>query len=208
VTLVLAFDTATSAAGCCLWRDGAVLAERREDGPQHAAQSVLALVDAALHDAGESLHDVDVVVVGLGPGSYTGLRIGIAAARGLAFGLGARLSGVSTLDGLLAGAGAGAVAAVDARRGEVFAAGAGMEAVALAPGALAARLQAGTPVVGDGAVRYRSQLEAAGASIPADDDPVHRVRASVLADLAAAKGFPERTEPLYLRRPDAEPAAA
>ena len=103
-------------------------------------------------------------MAGTGPGTFTGLRIGLATARGLGFALGIPVRGVSTLDALLVPAGVD-VACIDARRGEVFCAGAGIEPQAMTPAALAAALPAGTVVVGDGAVRYRELL--AGMDVPA-----------------------------------------
>jgi tRNA threonylcarbamoyl adenosine modification protein YeaZ len=209
--LVLAFDTATDAVASCLWRDGTALAERELRGEPHAAQSLLGAVDALRREAGVGLDELDAVVVGTGPGSYTGVRIGIAAARGLAFGLGVPVSGVSTLDALRAEAALGgdqATAVIDARRGEVFAAGPSLEPAALTPAALAALLPRGATCVGDGAVRYRAVLERGGALVPRDEDALHLVRARAHARLAVERGLAASSDPLYLRRPDAEAAVA
>jgi tRNA threonylcarbamoyladenosine biosynthesis protein TsaB len=208
VTLVLAFDTATDAVASCLWRDGTALAERELRGEPHAAQAVLGVVDALRREAAVELDELGAVVVGTGPGSYTGVRIGIAAARGLAFGLGVPVSGVSTLDALRAEAGERAIAVIDARRGEVFAAGPALEPAALTPAALAALLPRGATCVGDGAVRYRAVLERGGALVPPDDDALHLVRARAHARVAVERGLAASSDPLYLRRPDAEAAVA
>jgi tRNA threonylcarbamoyladenosine biosynthesis protein TsaB len=161
---------------------------------------------------------VDLVAVGLGPGSFTGLRVGIATAKGLAVSLGLATRGVSTLDALGAGiAAAGApgerLAVLDGYRGEVFvalydAAGATLwEPAVMRPEELAQRLdQLPEPpsVGGSGAVRFRDELEGAGGiRIPDDADPVHRVAARHVCALAAGKGS-ESLEPIYLRPPDAE----
>ncbi len=100
-----------------------------------------------------------------------------------------------------------AIACIDARRGEVFAEGAGVPAAARSPQALAGLAPRSTVVVGDGAVRYRAQLEAADLVVPPDDDPRHVPAARLLAALAAADGLRTRAAPQYLRRPDAEEAA-
>jgi tRNA threonylcarbamoyladenosine biosynthesis protein TsaB len=200
---VLALDTATDRATAAVV-DGATVVERGHEARGAAARDVLALVDAALGAAGLALHDVDGVAVGVGPGSFTGLRIGIATAEALADGAGLPVAGVSTLQALLNHAPDGAVAVLDARRREVFAEGPGVTAAAYDPAELAARLAAGTIVVGDGAVRYREIFAGAGATVP-DEAAVHEVRADAHARLARFDGT--RPAPLYLREPDATPSA-
>jgi tRNA threonylcarbamoyladenosine biosynthesis protein TsaB len=200
--LILSLDTATDIATACVWRDGVVLAESATRARSVAAQRVLADVDRLMDEAGVTPAELDMVVAGTGPGTFTGLRIGLAAARALGFALGIPVKGVSTLDALRAGDGVDA-ACVDARRGEVFAAGPGLEIQAIAPEALADALAAGTVCAGDGAVRYRDRL--AGPDIPADDSPLHVPWARHHAALAATAGPPE---PLYVRAPDADRALA
>src|SRR5581483_4966258 len=149
--LTLAFDTATGVATCALVRDGQVLGERTS-----RAVDVLAAADELLGQAGMTPGDLDLVAVG--PGSFTGVRIGLAAARGLALALEVPVAGVSTLAALAAGA-PGAVPVVDARRREVFALVEG-EPRCLAPSEL--EVEQGVTYVGDGAVRYRGVLEEQG----------------------------------------------
>ena len=193
--LTLAFDTATGVATSALVRDGEVLGER-------ASRAVRVLADAEelLEQAGAEPRELSRLVVGTGPGSFTGVRMGLAAARGLAFALDLRLAGVSTLEALAAGA-PGALPVVDAGRREVFTLVEGAPAVA-APGEL--RLEPGTTCVGDGAIRYREVLEALGATIPPRDSELHLPRARFHAELAREFLDPETVEPLYLRLPDAE----
>ena len=196
--LTLAFDTATSVATAALVRDGEVLGERAS-----RAVRVLEDADELLREAGLEPSELGRVVVGTGPGSFTGLRMGLAAARGLAFALDVPVAGVSTLDALAAGA-PGALPIVDAGRREVFTRVKG-EFVSAAPHEL--ELEPGRLCVGDGAVRYRDVLEQRGAEVPPDDDERHRPRARFHAALATEFGPAEEIEPLYLRIPDAEQKA-
>ena len=189
--LILAFDTATDRATSALVDDGEVLGERVS-----RASTLLADVDALLRQAGAHPRDVGGLALGIGPGSFTGIRIGLAAARGLALALGVPAAGVSTLDALAAGA-PGATPVIDAKRREVFVPG----PRALAPADLV--LAGGTVCVGDGAVRYRDVLEQAGAAVPPDDDERHLPRARFHAALAGDFGPAELVEPLYVRLPDA-----
>jgi len=193
--LTLAFDTATDVATSALVDDGEVLAERSS-----RAVTLLEDVDALLRQAGSHPRDVDALAVGIGPGSFTGVRIGLATARGLALALDLRGAGVSTLAALAAGA-PGATPVVDARRREVFAL-VGGEATVLAPADL--RVEAGEVLVGDGATRYRALFEEQGAVVPPDGDERHAPRARFHAQLAGVLGPVEAIEPLYLRAPDAK----
>ena len=193
--LTLAFDTATSVATAALVRDGEVLGERAS-----RAVRVLADADDLLREAGRDCSELGGIIVGVGPGSFTGLRLGLAAARGLAFALDLPVAGVSTLDALAAGA-PGALPIIDAGRREVFTR-VKDEPVAVAPQEL--ELEPGTLCVGDGALRYRIALEERGAEIPDDGDERHRPRARFHAELAKRFGPPDEVEPLYLRIPDAE----
>ena len=192
--LTLAFDTATDVATSALVDDGEVLGERVS-----RAQTLLEDVDALLRQGGAHPTEIGALAVGIGPGSFTGVRIGLAAARGLAVALGIPGAGVSTLDALAAGA-PGATPVVDARRREVFAV-VGGEPRALAPADL--DVAEGTVCVGNGAVRYRALLEEKGAVVPPDDDERHLPRARFHAALAGALGPVEAIEPLYVREPDA-----
>jgi tRNA threonylcarbamoyladenosine biosynthesis protein TsaB len=189
--LILAFDTATAVASSALLDDDEVLGERWS-----AARTLLEDADALLRQASARPTELGALVVGTGPGSFTSTRIGLAAARGLAVALGIEGAGVSTLDALAAGA-EGALPVIDARRGEVFVPG----VAAVAPEDVEA---SGRLCVGDGAVRYREVLEAAGAVIPPDDDPRHRPSARLHARLATAFGPVDAIEPIYARVPDAE----
>jgi tRNA threonylcarbamoyladenosine biosynthesis protein TsaB len=193
--LTLAFDTATHTATSALVWDGEVLGELAS-----RPISVLEDVDALLRRGGVRPRQLEGIVVGTGPGSFTGIRMGIATARALSFALGVPVAGVSTLEALAAGA-PGALPVIDARRREVF---------VLDDGPALGRPDdldvAGRVCVGDGAVRYRAMLEGRGAEVPPDDDERHLPRARFHAQLARDFGDAGSVEPIYLRVPDAEKA--
>jgi tRNA threonylcarbamoyladenosine biosynthesis protein TsaB len=193
--LTLAFDTATAVATSALVDGDELLGERVS-----RAQTLLEDVDALLRQAGAHPSDLDRLAVGLGPGSFTGVRIGLAVARGLALSLDLRGSGVSTLAALAAGA-PGALPVVDAKRREVFTLLDGEPRV-LTPQELP--LDGGAVCVGDGAKRYRQLLEERGAVVPPDDDERHLPRARFHAKLADEPRPVDELEPLYLRVPDAD----
>jgi tRNA threonylcarbamoyladenosine biosynthesis protein TsaB len=216
--VILGIDTATAATAVAAWAADGLALERRDDPPpgqrpNHASR-LLVLVEEVLAAAGAGWDDVARLAVGVGPGGFTGLRLGIATARGLAQARGLPLVGVSSLAALAAGAppAPATAAVIDARRGEVFAAiwrdGEPVLApVAIAPEDLAARLEPATLAVGDGAVRFRAELERAGASVPADGSPAHRVSALEVCRLGS-RGEPTDRDALlpdYRREPDAKP---
>jgi tRNA threonylcarbamoyladenosine biosynthesis protein TsaB len=220
---ILAFDTATPATVVAARDSGDTVVRRHDPSPRERpahATALLGLVDEALAGARLSLESVERLGVGVGPGSFTGLRIGLATARALAQALDLPLAPVSGLDVLAAGAadeagpGRAVLAVIDAGRGEGFAAGfrddrAMAAPAALAPdglAALAATLEA--PVaVGGGAVRFRAQLRKAGAAVPPDESPLHRLDGRHLCRLAAAAETADRDAvlPQYVRAPDATP---
>jgi tRNA threonylcarbamoyladenosine biosynthesis protein TsaB len=228
---LLAFDTATSATVVGLWPDPlAPIIEARDDPasgerPRHT-EALVGYARALLERAGLTFAEVDRIAVGIGPGSFTGLRIGVSTARALSQATGAVLAPVSTLRALAVlreeppEYGTVVLPVVDARRGEVFvAAWRGEHEVfkprAMTPAALAELAEhsgAGTRrpwlAVGDGAVRFRDQLVQAGVTVPEEGSPVHRVGAEALCRLGAlAEPAPRRSVlPEYLRRPDAEQA--
>jgi tRNA threonylcarbamoyladenosine biosynthesis protein TsaB len=229
---ILALDTATRATAVALSGPGGELLESRDDQPpgerpQHAAK-LLGLCADVLGRAGRSFEAVDCIAVGTGPGTFTGLRIGVATARGLARAAEVPLVGVSTLHSLALNGldvppsnGRDAILAVlDARRGEAFVAAWSreelgaltpplLEPAALGPEALAAGLRqaALTPLaIGEGAVAFREVLELSGAFVPDADSGLHRVTAINHCRIARELDprDPARVQPEYLRLPDAE----
>jgi tRNA threonylcarbamoyladenosine biosynthesis protein TsaB len=190
--LILAFDTATDVATSALVADDEVLGERAS-----RARTVLEDADRLLAESGARTEDLDRLVVGTGPGSFTSTRIGLAVARGLGLALGVPAAGVSTLDALQAEDGE-LFPVLDAGRREVFVPG----PEALAPDDL--ELEAGTVCVGSGAVRYRATLERKGAVVPPDGDRRHLPHARLHVSLARDFGPAEDVLPIYVRAPDAK----
>ena len=209
--MILGLDTATADTAVALWAPGGPEVERRDEPPLGArpahALRLLPLVEEVLAAAGAGWEQIERIAVGVGPGSFTGLRLGIATARGLAQARALPVVGVSSLAALADG-GDAALAVIDARRGEVFAAAPGVFGpAAWDPNELAARIQPGWLTIGDGAVRFREPLERAGAVIPADDATQHRVSALQICRLGA-EGQPADRDSLlpdYRREPDAKP---
>jgi len=221
---ILGFDTATAATSVCVLRDDGEAFEHVPDaaelaGPPAHARDLLPRAAEALEHAGAGFAELRAVAVGVGPGTFTGLRVGIATARALAHAHAIPIHPVSSLAALAAEIDAPLrLALIDARRGEVFGAlyEDGRErypAFVASPAELAERLQADglTPsAAGDGAVRFRQVLEAAGARVAPDGSQAHAVRALHICRLADAAQpvAPEAVLPNYLREPDAQPRSA
>jgi tRNA threonylcarbamoyladenosine biosynthesis protein TsaB len=209
--LILALDASTPVTTVAIARENGreVLAEISVTA-RGASETLLPAVHAALELSGEDLGSVERVLAGVGPGTFTGIRIAAATARALSAGTGIPLSKNSTLDALAAPALScfeDVLAVLDARRGQVFArryseAGPTTGIYCLRPEELSVE---GAPlVVGDGALRYRGDLSGLG-PIPADGSPLHTVTAVghvMSADLTLVS--PEEVVPIYVREPDAE----
>jgi tRNA threonylcarbamoyladenosine biosynthesis protein TsaB len=209
--LILALDASTPVTTVALARGNGreVLAEVSLTA-RGASETLLPAIHAALGLAGEDLGSVGRVLAGVGPGTFTGIRIAAATARALSAGAGIPLSKNSTLDALAAPArsySGDVLAVLDARRGQVFArryseAGPTTGIYCLTPEDLS--VEGGPLVVGDGAVRYRGALSGLG-RIPPEDSPLHKVTAVghvISADLSPVS--PDELVPIYIREPDAE----
>lgn len=220
--VVLALETVTPAGSLAIDRDGRVVATDGDTGTPHAARLPQALLDwlARQH---LSLEDIDRLAVVSGPGSFTGVRIGMACAQGLAATRGWQVAAVSTLDAIAEGWRNAApdpspctvLACLDGMRGEVFYAPFGWDGHQLVPTGgpevavpaadMVAGLQGPVHVVGNGAVRYADIWRAAGVA------HVHDVREPLAASAARLAARPEwplsaphALRPVYVRRPDVE----
>jgi tRNA threonylcarbamoyladenosine biosynthesis protein TsaB len=219
---IVGFDTSTAATSVCVLRDDGEAfevvpePERLLARPGHSRE-LLPAVAETMDRAGVGWGDVDGIAVGVGPGTFTGLRIGVATARALATAAKVPVHAVSSLGALAAAIDAPlALPLIDARRGELFAAlyeGAKLVVPPFAtrPEELVER--AGRPLAdalasGDGSVRFREVLEAAGVRVAPDGSKLHVVRAlhvcRLAADVPAAP--PESVLPTYVRDPDAVPS--
>ena len=219
--IVLGLDTATWTAAVGVVRDQVVLAEDVEPASRSHVASLPALVERVLARAGLAIGDVEGLAISIGPGSFTGLRIGLGLAKGLAFAGGVPLAAVSTLEALAAVSGAApgetVCAALDARKREVYGALFRVDEdgslrrlgpdVALAPEALVARLPPGAVLVGDASAAYPDLL---GPGLVVRPFATHHPRGGVVARLgarllAAGEAVDVGTvEPVYVRPSEAE----
>jgi tRNA threonylcarbamoyladenosine biosynthesis protein TsaB len=220
--VVLGLDTATADAVVGVTADGEVIREARvdpgPDGRPRHSQVLLPEIERSVEAAG-GWEEIERIAVGIGPGSFTGLRIGIATARGLAQAREIPIAPVGSLAalgrGVLAdGEGRLALPVFDARRGEAFAAlfeDGGAERwppFVAPPDELADRVQGlDRPCLaaGDGALGFAAELEAAGATVAPPGDPIHRLAAIDVCAVgeAVSEASPDQIQPLYLRPPDA-----
>ena len=216
MTLVLAIETATPRCSVALGHEGGVLASFSVDRDRRHVEALVPAVAAISRAAGAALADVEVIAVDVGPGLFTGMRVGIATAQALALALGLGVHPVRSLDVLahpLRHAGRPVAAVVDARRGEVFRSlhHHGVELLPPAcatPAELAVELAAQAPCLaaGDGAVRHRATFEAVAgvevvAATPTAESALELALAAVQAGAAGLD--PAQVQALYLRAPDA-----
>jgi tRNA threonylcarbamoyladenosine biosynthesis protein TsaB len=223
--VILGVDTATADAVVGVAANGEPVRETSvepgADGRPRHSQVLLPEIERSVEAAG-GWGRVQRIAVGIGPGSFTGLRIGIATARALAQARGIPVAPVGTLSALARGiaadpaaGGQPALPVIDARRGEAFAAlygtdgGQLLEPFVADPEELASRvgeLGEAPLAAGDGALRFATELEAAGARVAPPDSPIHRVAARHVCAVgeAAVEAEPGRIQPLYLRPPDAK----
>ena len=228
--LILSLDTTTAGGSCALVADGRVLRERAGDPAVSQAARLPGDFVALLAAEQVELRDVDAFAVGIGPGSFTGLRVGIAAMQGLALAMGKPLVGISAFDALAAMAGGSGTPLrpdppyvpirvatwIDAWRGEVFAAlyenGREVEPPSVEPPARLLGRHAAMPPLftGDGAALYAADIERALGHAARFTEPVVPVLSGTMGVLAGAvlvegaRPLPHAIRPLYVRRSDVE----
>lgn len=224
--LVMALDTTTRGGSCAVARDGDVIIERGGDAARPHDVRLPADLMTLLDDAGIRLDEIDAHAVAIGPGSFTGLRIGIATMQGLAFAHDVPLVGISAFEALAHSVPPGRRIAtwMDAWRGDVYAAqyDGGVEVqppTVQPPAVLLARMRgsavalsggARTVFVGDAAALYRDMILDSLGDAARIADPPAPLLAGAIARLASARvqrgerPQPHAIRPLYVRRPDAE----
>ena len=219
---ILALDAAFDAVSVAVLADGAVLSQAQAAGGRGQGEILMPMIKRVMAEAGVAFAGLDRIAVTIGPGHFTGLRLGLAAARGLGLAAGKPLDGITTFDAVLGAVpdderGPGmAVVAFETKRadlyGQVFAIGLGGFAPAGAPGALApADLAARIPpgprllLVGDGAPRLAAALAGRDFRIsraPALPHAVWVARIAASRVPSVRPGLTPSPEPLYLRPPD------
>lgn len=204
--LIIGFDTSGPYCSAALWRDEICLASAHEDMAKGQAERLMPLLSSLLDSAGVNWGDLSALGVGIGPGNFTGIRISVAAARGLALSNGIPALGVSLTEALAEGATGPVLALLDARREQVYAQIIGQEAAPqLLPLCQISQFYAkfdGT-VIGHQAEQIAAELGCAAA-------PAAHAPGSAIARIAARRAGPEtpRPAPLYVRSPDATPSSA
>ncbi len=206
--ITLALSSSTALVGVAVARDGVLLAERSVLTDRRHAEEITPMVAEVMGSAGVAISTIDRIVLDVGPGRYTGMRVGIATAKTLAFAIGAPIVPVTSL--YLLGEAARPIvhdgprfAVIDARRNQVFAQNvddSASQPLVVSPAELIEVLSAGALLVGDGADRYQDEF-ASVAIVKTGVAP--SVSAGALVDQNAVSVAAAQIEPLYLREPDA-----
>jgi len=219
---ILAVETATLAGSAALLEDGQVIGETSLEIPVTHSERLMAMVDRLLQECGRDIEKMDALAVSIGPGSFTGLRVGIATIKGLALTLGLPVAPVPTLDALASNlpfADATVCPLLDARKGEVYCSlyrwrEDRMERLwdylALPPQAVAERLAPPVIVIGDGVPACQPFLSQLGPGVrvaPASHSAPSAAVVGLLGGAAFAAGHAvagDALQPLYLRPSEAE----
>lgn len=213
MTTLLIFDTTAAACSVALWRNGAVIADRYEPMPRGQAERLLPMIQEVLDDGRLDYGDLNGVAVTCGPGAFTGLRIGLSAARGLALGGQLPLVGVSTFEALALRADGPCLVAIDTKRRDLYLQAfdqsgrpAGAARIATVDDALREAHAADALIVADNPDVF---ADACGNSVALPSAVPQSLsgppRASAFAGLAAARLDAGNTgaAPIYLRAPEA-----
>lgn len=194
--LLLAFDTSAAHCAAALVQGDRIRATRREAMARGQAERLLTMLEEVLAEGGASWADLDALAVGVGPGNFTGLRIAVAAARGLALALGVPAIGVNRFEALAFGHPGAVLVTLEDPRGGLFTQGfedGAARELTPGPGVLCLGFQAGELARAAGAI-------AGPEDTGVDPIPIARVAATRIGD-------DTRPAPLYLRRADAAPAS-
>lgn len=186
---LLAFDTSAAHCAAAVLVDGKIRVERREAMARGQAERLMPLLEEVLAEARLGWRDLDALAVGVGPGNFTGIRIAVSAARGLALALGVPAIGVSTLEAQAEGMARPCLSLADARRGMVYAQVLGAEGDP-------------APFIADDAASLHPDLQRAPMADPATLTPA---MARIAAARLAGGTRPARPAPLYVRAADAAP---
>jgi tRNA threonylcarbamoyladenosine biosynthesis protein TsaB len=213
----LSIDTSSPRAGVALWSDGDVVAYQQNDEPKLHGERLLTMIERACAEAGWARSQIDLIACGLGPGSFAGVRIGVATAKGIALALHRPIQGVASLaamaDAALRDEPTLVLALLDARRGEVFWAlydhaggavvGPAHASVEALPTALAT--QAGAPIIAVGEVASSMALPGVRVFRSVESDLPHARHVARCAVARYARGEHDDVhalEPVYVRPPD------
>jgi len=218
---ILALDSSGAACSAALWRRDAVVARRFRAMTRGHAEALMPMLVETMAEAGETLRALNAVAVTVGPGAFTGIRIGLAAARGIGLAADVPVIGVTTFAAVAEAvseaerADRKLLVLLDSKRGDVFVqeftskrAALGSPAI-LSPGAVLHRLASGSFILaGDGIALVRAQLDAAGLDIEysAADGPADALRVAQLAARLGAVRAGLPPNPLYLRAPEVRPS--
>ncbi len=215
---LLIFDTGGAACSVAVWADGGVVAGRYEAMPRGQAERLLPMVEETLAAAGVAFGQLDAVGVTRGPGAFTGLRIGLAAARGMALALDIPAIGITTFEALAVRAPAGCVVAIDTKRNDFFCqrfgpggTAAGEPEILGAAGAISQAAASSLPLISDSPALAGGRTGPGGGRVP-DASMAGPPRAAAFASLVAERhrapgeggpGALDLPRPLYLRPPEA-----
>lgn len=202
---ILGFDTSAAHCAAALLSDGRVIASRAEEMAKGQAERLMPLLEEMLAEAGIGWRDLSAIGVGIGPGNFTGIRISVATARGLALPLGVPAFGVSRFETTVFGVSGATCVALDARHGKIYAQDFDGGRPASDPRLI--ELAEASPtdrnLIGDGAVLLAEATD--GKTAEASATPIADAIAHITALRLDAGETPPRPAPLYLRAADAAP---